>query len=493
MKGLIIVLMLIGLIICCEATLISEFNCKNENATLTFYNRLRDPNLQESGYTQGLKTGSINYLVNGSMKFSDNVTYYYGRTNDEGKLIDYENASVNHEQKVEFRGEKGISEFYGEGFFKNKRAISAWKKIRYDDFSGIRGPGLGQSYLSPNISVTASVDMNRRPGLKYNFNYHAIVDEGVLDFRDSTGWTNKSGSRKIDWEQTGLVKGKKLDITNNLADFDLRAPAAGSFDWLPCTCSGTIPPIEGLDSGWPSDGTKLTLQPMMLLPNNVTLDCSSGTCTELKKDDLRISNCSPGGFTKVVTKTSANCTTGNCPGFEGIFTYQAGPEQTYTSQDASSGADNVYGSKISVENWAVNSTSKGDIVTYRIRVYNAGKTSLSNIKLTDVLPQGMVINDWYEIGDDSKPIGPDKKSITSIETKDSSLTLDLVGLSKGQFKYIEIKARIDSGVLLRNKNIFLENQVRVYAEFKDAKVESSAIAILRLDKNGTAPSGEVID
>ncbi|MDD4651361.1 MAG: DUF11 domain-containing protein [Methanothrix sp.] len=473
MKGLIIVLLLIGLIISCEATLISEFNCKNENATLIFYNRLRDPNLQESGYTQGLKTGSINYLVNGTMKFSDNVTYYYGKTNDEGKFIDYENASVNHDQNVGFNGEKGISEFYGEGFFKNKRAISAWKKIRYDDLSGFRGPGLGQSYLSPNITVVASVDMNRRPGLKYNFNYHAIVDEGVLDFRDSTGWTNKSGSRKIDWEQTGLVKGKKLDITNNLADFDLRAPAAGSFDWLPCACSGTIPPIEGLDSGWPSDGTKLTLQPMMLLPNNVAFDCSSGTCI------------------KVVTGKSANCTTGNCPGFEGIFTYQAGPEQTYESQDVSSGADNIYGSKISVENWAVNSS--GDIVTYLIRVNNIGKTSLSNVKLTDVLPEGMVINDWYELDENSKPIDSAKKSITSIETRDRSLTLDLGGLSKGQIKYIDITARIDSSTLLRNRNIFLENQVNVYAEFKDAKVESSAIAILRLEKNGTAPSGEVID
>jgi uncharacterized repeat protein (TIGR01451 family) len=492
-KNIIVILLLLAMIFTSEATLVSEFKCNANDSTLIFYNRLKEPSLQDSGYTRGLKTGSINYLVNGNMTFKDKVTYYYGMTNDSNIFIDYENTSVTHEQKVDFRGEKGISEFYAKGFFKNNRAISAWKKVRYDDLSSIPGPyGLGETYLSPNITTDAYAKMNRRPGLDYTFRYHAIVDKGVLEIWDSTGWTNKSGSKRIDWEQTALIKGNRLDVVNNLADFDLKAPALGENDWLPCCYSGTKPAIESLDSGWPSDGTFMTLQPGIILPNNYTLKCSPGYCEKTSVEGTQSMKCTPGKcIAEMIPGKSVECSSGNCPGFECIYTSQQGvtPWAQQLNAPALSEAYTNYGvTKISVDKAAINISE--DLVTYKINVKNVGDTAIFNVRLTDTLPEGMVMGKFDEVDSDGNVIKSENRSISVVESKERSTTLAMGDFKKDDSKWLLMEARINSDAMNRNPNIYLDNQVLATGDYRGNRVESTASAILRPETNGTLKSGE---
>ena len=453
----IITILLLALILSSEAKLYSELTCHNTDSTMIYYSRLRDANLMESDYTQGLKTGSINYLVNGSMDFSDTLNYYYGETSDEGKLIQSENTSLVHEQHVNFKGEKGISEFYGKGFFKNNRAMSAWKKIRYDDLRNIPGPyGLGPTYLSPNITVDARVDMNRKPGLKYDFNYYATVDNGVLDFYDSTGWTNKSGARRIDYEQTGLLKGKRLKVTNILSDEDLKAPAAGLLeDWLPCGCWG-ITPVEGLDSGWPNPLTYLVLKPKMILPKNYTNDT-----------------------------------------YAGIFSYPGGAVQRYpgSTAPAESQVETAYGvTRISVQKFVEKEIKDpDDLVEYTILVRNTGDTPLFDVRLTDILPEGMVISDWEEIDENGDLVPSNESQFSAIDVTERSIILRLGNLDRDVSKWLVLKARMNTDAWLKDKNIYWNNQVLATGEYKGIRVESTATPVLNpRPSQTTAPSGEEI-
>ena len=158
---------------------------------------------------------------------------------------------------MDFDGTKGISEFYAKGFFPSNRALSAWKKIRYDDLShnfskrheviylssvdrtrsnnipsvcynqdamkadllnranysceqtvpeDRNGDGhynLGPGYSSSKILVNAEVGIGpnnqRNTGNEYDFKYRATVTDGVIEIRDATGWTNRTGSLRIDW------------------------------------------------------------------------------------------------------------------------------------------------------------------------------------------------------------------------------------------------------------------------------------------------------
>jgi uncharacterized repeat protein (TIGR01451 family) len=114
-------------------------------------------------------------------------------------------------------------------------------------------------------------------GGDYGLTYHATADNAYFVFNDATGFSNKTGMKRIDWEQEGLLKGKNIDVTNNL--FGAFKPRAGAEDWLPCTClSGLIPPIEPIDSKldlWPSQEAKLVLQPPDL---KLEKECPNGNC-----------------------------------------------------------------------------------------------------------------------------------------------------------------------------------------------------------------------
>lgn len=338
------------------------------------YSYFKEPGLDESGYSRGYKTGSMNYLVNGEIEFADSFGYYDGQK--DGSHEDGGNSSVYHYQIVNFTGEKGISEFYAKGFYPNNRAVSAWKKIRYDDlnyvmYSGVlhlsgasriqgvgRSPsyagsyGLGESRKSNYINVSAYADMGGtdtflRPGIvtklygdksygspdDYEFDYNASIKDGIIEIWDATAWTNRTGSRRIDWEENSLIKGDNISIINDLIAKNMSYPGADlGQDWLSCCIGGgedlkndlakELAEYGDSDNGWPNEGTYMTLKPAQKTP-------------DIKRDrecfidpEIGILRCTdPPEYEKL------NCSYDNCPGFECIYqfedntTYQPSPTE----------------------------------------------------------------------------------------------------------------------------------------------------------------------
>lgn len=241
-----------------------SYVCEGRGATATTYSYTKEPRLQETGYETGLKSGSFNYLENGDMKIEENIDYFYGN----GTNIS--NSSVDHRLDVNFTGDRGISEFFGRGFFGNNRWASAWKKIRYEESPTMKVNGWPMvARPSNSIDVHASVFMDttaNRSG--YDFNYNAKIKNGVIETKDATGWSNRTGSRKIDWEHETRTSGDELDITNKLFDsWGLKTRLGPEGDWLPCCYAGTIPAIDQLNTKWPSDVMIATLQANTKYPN----------------------------------------------------------------------------------------------------------------------------------------------------------------------------------------------------------------------------------
>lgn len=253
---------------------------------MTHYSYLKEPGVEKSGYTLGYKLGSFSYLENGTIAFSDDITYYDGQYDGDHSEVDSNrNRTVENHQRLYFDGTKGISEIYAKGFYPSNRALSAWKKVRYDDISYNFTKRLkeererivylgsiskdhrvepsrsveyvngsynlyrdGRSYLSNKINVEADVTMGPAPGAEgeYYFDYKADVTNGVVEIKDATGWTNETPSKRIDWERDALMTGN-VTVTNKLEARGLLFPAApGCNDWLPCCFSGTNPPIENI-------------------------------------------------------------------------------------------------------------------------------------------------------------------------------------------------------------------------------------------------------
>jgi len=263
LKWLALALVLIY-IIPSQSTMEFTYKCEGKDATATTYSYFKEPRLLETGYEKGLKSGSFNYLENGDMNIEENINLYYG--NGTNKT----NSSVVHELNVNFEGDRGISEFFGRGFFKNNRWISAWKKIRYEESPTMKIDGWNMvSRPSSFIKVDAAVRMDTSKNISYEFDYRADIGDGLIETKDATGWTNRSGSRKYDWEHEARTVGENISITNNLYDYEADIEPAGgpNEDWLPCCFKGTIPTIEQIDEDWPSAVVIATLQANTLLPN----------------------------------------------------------------------------------------------------------------------------------------------------------------------------------------------------------------------------------
>jgi len=243
-----------------------SYKCDGKGATATTYSYTREPRLQETGYEAGLKTGSFNYLEKGDMKIEENIDYFYGNGTN------MSNSSIDHSLYVNFTGKRGISEFFGKGFFGNNRYASAWKKIKYEYSPNMKVDGHNMvARPSNSIVVDASVFMDTTDNRSaYDFNYNAKIENGVIETKDSTGWTNMSGSRRTDWEHETRSIGDKLDITNKLYDsWGLKTRFGPEGDWLPCCYSGTMPAItmrHDVDYPWPSDVTIATLEANRVLP-----------------------------------------------------------------------------------------------------------------------------------------------------------------------------------------------------------------------------------
>jgi len=427
-------------------TIVSTFKCSTTedengsmvNGTMTFYSYLKEPKLQKNGYTSGYKTGSLNYLVDGNISFTDKMTYYDGQIEPGYEEGDDINSTVRHTQNVNFAGKKGISEFYAKGFFPSNRAISAGKKIRFENLTTIKyDPGnepasknesdSSDSYLrnydASYIFVKADVGMGPTDGIHstgsdgdYDFEYTSDVKNGVIEVRDSTGWTNETGARRVDWDQDAIMRGN-FNITNDLYSESLFFPGAGLNDeWLPCCFDGTHPPVQNRDRS-------KVLQPDKLLPtkklkplNLSSLEYAGGT------GRYTINSMSPGSFEREFDE-NFTCDENNCTGFECIYTYDEGedtigsvPQRELPKPEVSK----LFASKVIFE---VNGRetkpgirpkiNNSDTVTYEIEIYHNDHDIIArNVTVTDILPRGLVYVDgrsvlMYEMADGTEGEVPD--------------------------------------------------------------------------------------
>jgi uncharacterized repeat protein (TIGR01451 family) len=407
-------------------TIKSTFECNNKDSTMSFYSYLKEPSLEESGFTRGYKSGSMNYFVDGDTRFKERITYYDGQIdaahrNDPG--VDH-NSTLVHTINLSFQGEKGISEFYAKGFFPSNRAVSAWKKIRYENVSNYM---LGPSYDSQDIFVDAVAGMGpvNATGLSgdYDFRYSAKVGNGVLEIKDATGWTNKSGARRIDWEQEGLIRGKEINARNDLIVENLFFPGGGwGNDWLPCCFIGTQPAIEPKGQDWPTGSTYAVLMPYMLLPTQML----NRTCNG--------SNCTTG-------KIPFSCSPGNCTSFECIYTSDIdslpyGGGMPFTPHV---GTPNL---TIVKEITEINDSN----AAFRIKIENSGGTMLNGIKLVDILPTGLhYINSKLKYKEKEVPLQLEDNASQNLTWK----LIDL-GTSESEYMYLNTKIVGDPGDVYRN-------------------------------------------
>lgn len=256
-KALIVSLVLFSLFpsLVSATKIVSTFSCTNTNAETTFYSYLKSPGLDESGYTAGLKTGTLNYYKGNYSYLRDKLTYYDG-------INPYQsdhNASATHILQVNFSGDpdtsKGISQFFAKGFYTNNRVVSASKKFWFNNQT---------SYPTNDITVDTNATINLKGS--YDLKYDATAKNAYFVFSDVTGYSNKTGARRIDWEQEGLLKGEQVKLTNNLRAIIPYKPRGGGVeDWLPCTCL-SIDPLNKPNLGvWPSSQAFAVLQPTNLM------------------------------------------------------------------------------------------------------------------------------------------------------------------------------------------------------------------------------------
>jgi hypothetical protein len=357
-------------------TINSEFSCDNSNAETTYYSYLKEPSLSDSGYARGLKTGSFNYFKGGHVTLNDTLSHYDGTVDSEHDVDSNLNASVQHDVVVNFEGEKGISEFYAKGFYGNNRAMSAAKKI-WDP----------EGYPSDTINVDASAHMDLA-GV-YDFRYTADASNAYVIVNDASGWSNKTGARRVDWEQSALMKGERIHVVNNLNSYNLGvARGPGEEDWLPCCYSGTVPKIEPVESDigpWPSDQVYATLLPNQKLP--------SANCTPYRC----YNSCTEGGPASKTCPNSCRNST-NCQAFPCIFT------NAQVGLASSQGLTVPPVPPLGIQN-KYKDMEDGKGYEYTITVSNQGKTDLDEVKLLFTYPDGMkpLIEDATVNGINSPP------------------------------------------------------------------------------------------
>lgn len=234
----------------------STFSCSNTNGETTVYSYLKSPGLQESGYKAGLMTGTFNYYKGDKAELTDKLIYYDGKVDGAhpaNPLINH-NATVTHILNVNFSGDqntsKGISEFIAKGFYTDNRAVSAAKKFWFNTPNNTLLKHKFTQYPTNKIHVETTSYMSLE-GI-YDLDYSANAENAYFVFDDAAGFSNKTGARRIDWEQEGLLKGKQIELTNNLHAISAFKSRAGGEDWLPCTCL-SVDPLNPPDLGiWPS-------------------------------------------------------------------------------------------------------------------------------------------------------------------------------------------------------------------------------------------------
>ncbi|MCX6674640.1 MAG: hypothetical protein NTY37_12785 [Methanothrix sp.] len=412
-----------------------KFECKGSNgATMSSYSRLLEPSIMDSGYARGLKAGSFNYLEKGEIDYAEVITYSYGNGTAKG------NSSYFHDMNLDFKGVKGISEFYGKEYFKNNRAVSAWKKIRYEDINKAYR-NLGKSNMAKEIHVRSSLSMDTTPGMAYDLKYNATVKRGVVETWDASGWSNRTGARRIDWEHNALMHGD-ISVTNNLRELVPQEAHAGAADWLPCCYSGTQPTIEQLDAPWPTTAVIKTLEANTKLPQqNCTQQCSpNGTCTR-KCENI-------------------TCTPGECQGYDCIYTYDQGGQQRGL------GAYNATttGLRI-VQEYLVDADNSQ--VIYSIDISNSGDIKIRGISVDDTLPANMLyLSSSFTYSEDGTLAEPRKLNNSDGTT---TLTWSIGDLNSGDLKAIRLVAKyVEPG------GVFASNKVRASGSALGTIVETTS-------------------
>lgn len=416
-----------------------QFECNGTDAELTSYSYLREPSLQE-GYSRGTKTGSFNYLKGESIILSENFTYVHGN----GTNRSY--SDITHTLDVNFYGGqdgKGISEFYGKTFFQNNRATSAWKKIRYDNLT--KWPSLGKSRNASFIVVDALFDKQAIPDAEdgametYNFIYQANVTDGVIETKDATGWSNRTGSRRIDWEHDTLMSGDQLNITNVLKDEQRFTTAAGpDEDWLSCCIGGTEPPysppikdMEDVEVLWPNEGTFNTLKPAKLLPN---IDRNQNCTINQTTGDINCAN---------VTYDNFSCSDASCPGFECIFQFEDAEDNDDEKDGSADESKRSGGLRITNHQHKEEEIGTKTKVTYKIWVESVG-ADFDNVVLKDILPPLPEGNNWTYEGSvytdettSTTPLGDPVGLVVGDPVENNMLPLgwDLGTIPKGTFEF----------------------------------------------------------
>jgi len=267
-------------------TINSHFHGENtaSDGETTFYSYLKQSDLKESEYKRGLETGTLNYFK-GKVKLDDEQKYYDGKIDaaHPGNLTntsrDYlHNSTVDHTLKIDYNGKKGLSLFYAKGFYTTNRAIAASKKLWF----------LNESYYptkSIDLVGIARMDMGGKYLMDYNIKE---AKQAYLVIDDTAGFSNKTGSRRIDFQQQGLMKGDISNVKNYLYVEDEFIARSGIYeDWLPCFCVFSLePPIEGLDSPWPTKEIEYALshpEEQKAQTKVECANCGSGYCGETTK------------------------------------------------------------------------------------------------------------------------------------------------------------------------------------------------------------------
>ena len=470
-----------------NSTVKFEFTCTGQDSTMMSYCYMKEPSLQDSGYTRGLKTGSFNYLDGGSMYVKENLMQSYGN----GTIN--KSSSVQHYLDVNFNGTKGISEFYGKGFFQNNRAISAWKKIRYENLSryeyiplqnggnGYDYASLGPSRTAKKFVVDASVNMVTGSGTEtYIFDYKAKATDSVIETWDATGWSNRTGMGRIDFEHTSLMSGEQLEITNILKD---NAPytteASPTEDWLSCCIGGSVPPyvplVENEElSGWPNDGVWNTLKPEKKVPNKT-----------------RIQNCTINPVTGDLAcekpmYVDFSCNDSKCNEYECIYEFgkvATGYQDMSVGKMTSIDVDQrIYEIDKSDNNWTV--------VAYEIGIGNPGTTQLKNVTLNVTLPAKMVYSEGFLIGEEDTPLEKLEERLVEERWFLRFKVVDVLDTGKTgpDMELIELHAKHEHvpGEVSESEAIspnYLETEVRVCAlsPINEPKCESAKKPAILLD------------
>jgi len=417
-----------------------------EDNSMTTYSYISEPRIQESGFTKGLKSGSFNYFNKGKkIEFSEELRFNYGNATN------ISNSTVSHTLNLNFEGGNGISEIYASGLFPNNRGLSAWKKIRYETSDTLKTNGKKiREFEANSIKVDASIDMNTRKVPEYFIYYSAGAKDAVIETHDAAGWSNRTGSRRIDVEHATLLTG---NFEVNQTFQEIMPPGAPWIDdWLPCCFKGTVPDLR--QEYWPAQVVIDTLNEYPLQPRIKVTTCNNTTiCGEWKVNNstkelekickLNVST-AKGQIGKEVcgewklnnstkewektckldidiskvkeqtcTEEFKECPTGGCAGFQCINTFNERELYTYPKTESEKrqiGLQLTYGystskvlfppidaSKSGIDFENDGKDDKADQVVYEIMVKNIGRTSLDNLTLEGTLPANTISNLSYEV------------------------------------------------------------------------------------------------